>query len=532
MKYQKIVIIGISLLMVLLHSYLLTPNYDDGFNAYFINNTIDFKNPFFSDYFDTIFAVQKIPVLIMALGLTYFFPFSFAFPAALNGVLCLLCSFFSYKIVRFYSNSVTSLLCSQLFLYSLLTHHWVSPTRFELWLIPVILSVLYLLELYKRNHKIKYLICVSIITGILGLPIHSNASILYLYISFFMLFNHSYFKKREYIIFASLMVFMSLIGLLIIFFPNPKESLAFLMRMSQEGDNRFVPNILNLDRYLYFIRNVYYKYLTGFFVLYTVIWSIENRRILKKVIQQAYSKYKNIWLYGISAFISIELLPAAGWPIYLVYYLFPMAFIASKIYYYLRITDKGRYILFFIMIIFLCRFVVVRFQAQDLFQVNNFLKLLIFYFPIVFFPLLFHRLKPTFLYAIIFLGLGIKILNLHSDWLVYNEVNEFYHNNPEQPIISTAEFNWIDRSNSSYGFAPFVKDIPLNLLDNGLVIYGETEKSRSYPTAALLSQCTDCNYWPTGDIISSSYNSLVSNKFKGLKVYRYSGSDVVNSAFR
>ena len=65
MKYQKIVPIGFSFLIVVLHSFFLTPNYDDGFNAYFISNTIDFVNPFFSDYFNTRFVVLKIPVLII-----------------------------------------------------------------------------------------------------------------------------------------------------------------------------------------------------------------------------------------------------------------------------------------------------------------------------------------------------------------------------------------------------------------------------------------------------------------------------------
>ena len=532
MKYQKLIVIAISLVMVILHSSFLTPNYDDGFNAYFINNTIDLKNPFFSDYFNTKFVIQKIPVLIMAMGFTYLFPFSFGFPAALNGILCLLCSFLSYKVARFYSNSKIALLCSQLFLYSLLTHHWVSPTRPELWLIAVILSVLYLFELYNKNRQIKYIILIALFVGVLGLPLHSNASILYVFLIGYLVFNRDIFPFKELKIFLVSLTITSLIGIAIVLFPDPVESFGFLKRMSMESGNRFIPNILEPGRFIYFFSNDYYKYLTGFFVLYTMIWSIENIKILKKVILQAYSKYKNIWLYGISALIAIELLPAAGWPIYLVYYLFPLAFIASKIYFSLRITDKGRYILFFIMIIVLCRFLFVRYHAQDLFQVNNILKLFVFYFFIVFFPLLFHKLKPTFFYAIIFLGLGIKILHLHSDWLVYNEVKEFYHNNPEKPIISTAEFNWIDRSNSSYGFAPFVKDVPLNELDNGLVIYGDTEKSRAYPTKLLLNNCTNCSYWPTGDIISSSFNFLVSDKFKGLKVYRYSGTDVIISAFR
>ena len=47
MRYQRIVIIGTSLLMVFLHSFFQTPNHDEGLNAYFITNTIDFEKPFF-----------------------------------------------------------------------------------------------------------------------------------------------------------------------------------------------------------------------------------------------------------------------------------------------------------------------------------------------------------------------------------------------------------------------------------------------------------------------------------------------------
>ena len=225
-------------------------------------------------------------------------------------------------------------------------------------------------------------------------------------------------------------------------------------------------------------------------------------------------------------------MPAAGWSIYLVYYLFPLAFIASKIQYSLSISNKGKWVLFLIIILFICRFLIVRFIAQDLFQTNNLFKLFIYYFPIVVFPLIIHRRKFLFLYVIIVLSLSLKIFHLYADWKVYNEVTKFYHKNPEQPIISTAEFNWIDRNNSPYSFAPFVKDIPVNQLDNGLVIYGDTEKSRSYPTKSLLDNCTNCSYWPTGNIISSSLNVFVSDKFKGLKVYRYSGTDVITSVFR
>jgi len=46
MKYHRIVII-MSVLIVVVHSFFLTPNFDEGLNAYFITNTIDFEKPFF-----------------------------------------------------------------------------------------------------------------------------------------------------------------------------------------------------------------------------------------------------------------------------------------------------------------------------------------------------------------------------------------------------------------------------------------------------------------------------------------------------
>ena len=195
MKYQGVVIIGTSLLIVLLHSYFQTPNYDDGQGAYWISNTIDFKKSFYSDYFKTEFIVEKIPTLIMALGFTYFFPFSFAFPSALYGILCIICSYLSYKVARFYSDPKTALLCSQLFLYSLLTHNWICPTRSELWLLSVIMAVMYLLELYYKNRQINYLILISLLVGIFGLPLHSNAFILYVYIIGHLVIYRNIFSK-------------------------------------------------------------------------------------------------------------------------------------------------------------------------------------------------------------------------------------------------------------------------------------------------------------------------------------------------
>ena len=528
MKYQKIVPIGISLLMVVLHSFLLTPNYDDGFNAYFISNTIDFVNPFFSDYFNTRFVVLKIPVLIMALGFTYLFPFSFAFPSALYGMLCILCSFLSYKVARLYSNSKTALLCSQLFLYFLLTHDWVCPTRFELWLLSVMLVVIYLFELYNKNRKSKYLILISLFVGIFGLPLHSNASILYVFLIGYLVFNRNIFSIKELGIFLISLAITSIVGMAIVVFPDPVESIGFLKRMSMESGNRFIPNIINLSRYLFFINTYYLRYLLGFFVLFTGMWVIENWKEFYQSIPYYIRLHKNIFIFFISVFIAIEILPAGSWNIYFTYYFFPICFLMSKLF-FLKISSKGRYIVLLILMLALIRFVVVHINLSDLMKPLTLFKLLLFYVPIITI-VYFNKIKLNLLYVLIFFGLGLKIFYQYHNWQVYNEVGEIYESHIDQPIIASAEFNWIDRSNTNYGFAPFLRNSNPSDLNSGLVIFGETQASRAYPVSTFLDSCSDCNFDLIGEI-SSSFNVFVGNKFMGLKVYRYSGFNVINSPF-
>jgi hypothetical protein len=113
---------------------------------------------------------------------------------------------------------------------------------------------------------------------------------------------------------------------------------------------------------------------------------------------------------------------------------------------------------------------------------------------------------------------------------VYQEVHEIFKSYPNDPIIATAEFNWIDRSNTNYFIAPFLRNSNPSAYNKGLIIYGETEASRAYPVKTFLKYCSDCYFEFVGEI-SSSFNPFVGNKFRGLKVYRYSGFDVINSPF-
>ena len=530
MRYQRIVIIGTSLFMVVLHSFFLTPNYDDGQSAYWISNTIDFDKPFYSDYLNTRFVVIKIPVLIMAMGFTYLSPFSFAFPAALNGILCLLCSFLSYKVARFYSNSKIALLCSQLFLYSLLTHHWVSPTRPELWLIAVILSVLYLFELYNKNRQIKYIILIALFVGVLGLPLHSNASILYVFLIGYLVFNRDIFPFKELKIFLVSLTITSLIGIAIVLFPDPVESFGFLKRMSMESGNRFIPNIINPRRYLFFFQSYYHQIIIAPFVLWMGAWLIKNLTQFYQSIPYYIRNYKNIVLLFFSVFIAVEILPAGKWNVYFSYYFFPIFFFISKSF-FLGITNKSRYFNLYLILLSLIN-VVIHISISDFIDPSNQYKIYTYisYIAIITILFYFNKFKLNILYLMIFFGLGLKIFYLFNDWKVYNDVVEIYGANPDKPIISTAEFNWIDRSDTYYGFAPFLRNSNPSDLNSGLVIFGETQASRAYPVKTFLEYCYDCDFELIGEI-SSSFKPFVGAKFRGLEVYRYLGFDVINSPF-
>jgi len=515
--------------MVFFNSFFLTPNYDDGQGAYWISNTIDFENPFFSDYFKTKFVVEKIPTLIMALGFTYLFPFSFVFPAALYGILCLLCSYLSYKVARFYSDSKTALLCSQLFLYSLLTHNWICPTRSELWLLSVIMAMIYLFELYHKDNQIKYLILISLFVGILGLPLHSNALILYVYLIGHIVIYRNLFSLKSRIVYASALAITSIIGIVIVLFPDPVESIAFLKNMSMESGNRFIPNIINPSRFLFIITLPYYKYLIVFFTLLSGVWLIENRKEFYQSIPHIINGYKNVIIYFIAAVLSIEILPAGKWTVYFVYYYFPFFLVISKIFFF-KISGKGQIVILISLIILLMRFTIVHISLSDILDHSSIIKLFIFYIPIILLIIFYKKIRLILLYGVLYLGLTLNIFYQYHNWLVYHEVRTIYERNPDVPIISIAEFNWINRSNTNYGFAPYKRNLENSDLSSGLLIFGETNASRAFPVASFREFCIDCNFENIEDI-SSSWSPFVDSKFRRLKVYKYSGFEVDKSPF-
>jgi hypothetical protein len=525
-------VIGTGLFLLLAFGYFLTPTYDDGFNVYMIKNTMSWGTPFYSNYLKMRFPTLKLSTALFAVIFTYLIPLSFKLAAFVQSLLMLTSSILVYRITKYYKKIHVARLTAVLFMYLIFSHYWISPTRPELWLINVILIVILLSELYLKTKRIKYLVIGAIITGCIGITFHTNASILYIYIMLFVLYHKKLFSKSDYIMVGFSLLVSSAVGLVIIFLPDPSEAWEFFIMYSTEGGNRFVilKNELNRFRTLY--SYPFFKYIFTYFTLLIFVYLYQKRKILISFIRSAFVNYTNPLIYVLSVIIGLGILPSANWGVYIIYYFFPITLIFSAVFFSISLPKKYAIGLASVFVFLVLKFIYSRLYGILLFDAESIYKLVIFYPCIIILCMLtFHdRIKRIAIYSVLCLWMFFKVYMLSLNHNVYQEVHEIFKSYPNDPIIATAEFNWIDRSNTNYFIAPFLRNSNPSAYNKGLIIYGETEASRAYPVKTFLKYCSDCYFEFVGEI-SSSFNPFVGNKFRGLKVYRYSGFDVINSPF-
>ena len=178
----------------------------------------------------------------------------------------------------------------------------------------------------------------------------------------------------------------------------------------------------------------------------------------------------------------------------------------------------------------LLRFSILHISLSDYMDYSNIVKLLVFYIPVISIVIYYNKMRLLLLYSVLYIGLLLNIFYSYHNWLVYQEVNKIYIENSDQPIISIAEFNWINRSNTNLDFAPYKRDRDSNSLNSGLIIFGESKTTQAFPVSLFREFCVECNIEYIDDV-SSSFSPFVEGKFKRLKVYKYSGFKVDNSPF-
>ena len=512
-KNQVFLLVSFVIVFTVFGMFFRTPTYDDGIHSFTVQNTINWQNPFYNNYEQVKHPFQRLQFGLIALGYSFGFPISFIWPSILHGIMLILSTLLVYKISKTYWGLEKRIFATWFYFYLIYTEYWISPTRPEIYLSTILLTITYCFNQIERINKQKMIIIVSMLIGCIGLTFHSNSWILYIYLIIFTLSNRSLFTKRE-IIFGFISIFFcSLVGLTIIFYPNPDETFRFLLRMSQEGGNRitFLKNEIQRFRFLFITTP--YKYLFFYFLFLSFIYLKKERCSYGKLIRTSYNKYNNIFILGISVFIGLGFLPSARWGVYLTYYYLPITFICTTIIYDTLIEKNERYFII-VPVLFLASLYVLR----NFNEIDNYhlIKFCYFYIPLIILSFSYKKLRIPIIYYIMILGLCFKSLEMYQRHVIFKEVKDYLNRYENELFVTNVQFNW--ERKLVKGLVPIELNYQRSItLDNGKALIG----SKSSWVRVILTG-KDCDFKPLYKIKSSSTKYFITPFLQDLIIYKYS----------
>ncbi len=233
---------------LLSYALLATPLYDDGFNADLIVGA-----PFYSDYFELYIPFSKplTAILIPAKYLAY--PWSFAAATLIHVLLMSAASYLTFLLAHRYVPTKTATLAAFITLYALFTHETFMPTRPEAILLLTILAVVYLSDTWRLTSKLRYLLAAAALTGVLALPMHTNACIAYIYLGLFTLWQRQQLAMGDWTRLIATLGGSSVLGMIVVLAPDPSALVELLAEYS--GDRqRFTFLIGEIRRFTFFLR--------------------------------------------------------------------------------------------------------------------------------------------------------------------------------------------------------------------------------------------------------------------------------------
>ena len=318
---------------LLMYALLATPLYDDGFNASFIILT-----PYYSEYHELHLPFFK-PLTTLLLPVRYIpYPWSLATAALVHVLLMSAASYLTFLLAHRYVPTKTATLAAFITLYALFTHETFMPTRPEAILLLTILAVVYLSDTWRLTNRLCYLLAAAALTGALALPMHTNASIAYIFLALFTLWQRHRLTIQDWTIYLATLVGSSLLGMVIILVPDPYVLVKLLSEYSGESQ-RFTFIIGEMKRFTFFLRPYPLLPVVLFFgmVGMTAIAGnlFMNSAPPRSNVLRFARRYAGLLIYGLSALIGLVFLPSAEWPHYLVYYL-PILSIFVALAYHLK----------------------------------------------------------------------------------------------------------------------------------------------------------------------------------------------------
>ena len=496
------------------YMWILAPTWDDGVLGFTTWNTAVSDRAFYNDVHGEVFPFHKISVVIFTAFFKIGIPFSFRTPAVIGGVLLTASAALTYVLARKYASPRTSFLAASLIFYYLFTERWVSsPARFELWLLPVVLLVLLLVHRFIREQAAGYLVLASVVTGVVALPIHTNASILYIYLVLVVWFYRHLLSYRRLLLAVGTLGVSTAIGVGIVLFPEPHSALRFMRDLSSEG-HRLTFILGEVERVLRGAANNVHAYPTLFFVGVTValvvLWwksaADDTRRLVVDNLPLA--------LYAIAVFAALALLPSAPWDMYLAYYLPAAVVFVAALYLKEKEAPGGRIEYIFPLAM------TVAFAAgaalTGIFHPRGFdavwlLSLPFLVAPYVALSVLWVREKKDWIYPVLVMGLLFRLVFIVFEGRAYAAVEDYAVRQDSRQIVTSVHFTWL-------GDETVTPTRPgLELGQRGFAAIGADQ----WPSIERLLDNSGCSYRQTGRILETFDNSLIGNHYRDISTYDF-----------
>ena len=314
----------------LLRAWFLVPTIDDGVIA----NTI-LVRPYYSEYHELYVPFYK-PLTTVLMPLRFVpHPISFAVAALVHGLFVGASAYVTYLIARRYVPAQVAAGGGIVALYALFTLDPLAPMRPEGPLLLTILAVVYLADTWRLTGEAKYLVAAGALTGALALPMHTNASIAYLFLALFALWHVRSLGLRDWAWFIGGLATSSMVGLAILLAPAPSDLPRLFAEYAGES-NRFTFIVGEVRRFTFLLRPAPLLPVVLFFSAVTLAVLLRERASIATGWSGFVQRYATLLMLGMAAFVALALLPSAEWGNYLVYYIPVLAVFAALAY------DRGR----------------------------------------------------------------------------------------------------------------------------------------------------------------------------------------------
>lgn len=465
--------IGILVLFTLLHAFILYPNSDEGRHGSHIWNTMQLARPFYNDDFAVQWPFQKFSTVLFALMLRYVFPFSFQPLGFIYSALIIVNTFLVFVISRKYVRKQVALLASSVFLFYTLTHDWLSPTRYELWLLPVILSVFLLCERFASTQRVSYLLGSALVIGLVGLPIHSNASILYVYFILFLICHRRMITKRCFLITILLLTLSSVLGMGILLYPDPAGFFRFMKYQARIGD-RFAFLINELKRLWFFLTFRFYAHMSLLLGI-IILWRWASKRFSRAGWQDAYRAHKGLILYFASVVIALGLLPAGKWSFYVVYYFLPFSVLAAAQFYEFKPTGRSKYAIPLIVAAGTIAGLIKHVQTAGRMSSYEALSFVFLALPVVAVSIFRVLGKIESIYWALILGIVFKLFVSYCNHAIYSVTGELVASRAGGTLVGDLVFYWMAGNND---FVNLHNPATLETDDFGMAVIGPGDRAR------------------------------------------------------